>query len=143
MRQSLEADPDALMPGCGWLPDSWLPAASVRRGLREAARAADHPLVGYSTPLGFAPLRSQLARRLAERGIEADPLQILLVDSGTHAIDLVCRHLLEPGDSVLVDDPCYFHFSRPAAGASRAHHGRADDPIRARPGRVRAGRGGV
>src|SRR5690606_28713161 len=24
--------------------------------------------------------------------------------------DLVCRFLLEPGDAVLVDDPCYFNF---------------------------------
>jgi DNA-binding transcriptional MocR family regulator len=117
MRQSLEADPAALMPGCGWLPESWLPAAAVRRGLRAAARAADRPLVGYATSQGFAPLRAQLVRRLAERGIEADPAQLLLVDSGTQAIDLVCRHLLEPGDTVLVDDPCYFNF----LGQLRAH----------------------
>lgn len=28
----------------------------------------------------------------------------------TQAIDLVCRVLLSPGDTVLVDDPCYFNF---------------------------------
>jgi DNA-binding transcriptional MocR family regulator len=117
MRQSLEADPALLIPGCGWLPESWLPAAAIRRGLRAAARASDRPLVGYGAPLGFARLRDQLARRLAERGVEADPAQILLADSGTQAIDLVCRHLLEPGDAVLVDDPCYFNF----LGQLRAH----------------------
>ncbi|MGV7245343.1 aminotransferase class I/II-fold pyridoxal phosphate-dependent enzyme, partial [Caballeronia sp. M23-90] len=31
-------------------------------------------------------------------------------ESGTQAIDLLCRFLLEPGDTVLVDDPCYFNF---------------------------------
>ncbi|WP_163284310.1 aminotransferase class I/II-fold pyridoxal phosphate-dependent enzyme, partial [Enterobacter hormaechei] len=36
--------------------------------------------------------------------------QIMLTDSGTQAIDLVCRLLIEPGDTVLVDDPCYFNF---------------------------------
>ena len=40
----------------------------------------------------------------------ARPDQILLTDSGTHALDLVCRFLLQPGDTVLVDDPCYFNF---------------------------------
>src|SRR5690606_28271532 len=30
--------------------------------------------------------------------------------SGTQAIDLICRFLLEPGATVLVDDPCYFNF---------------------------------
>jgi len=34
----------------------------------------------------------------------------MLTESGTQAIDLVCRFLLEPGDTVLVDDPCYFNF---------------------------------
>ncbi len=38
------------------------------------------------------------------------PKQILLADSGTQAVDLLCRFLLEPGDTVLVDDPCYFNF---------------------------------
>src|SRR6185436_11995893 len=31
-------------------------------------------------------------------------------ESGTQALDLVLRFLLEPGDTVLVDDPCYFNF---------------------------------
>ncbi len=34
----------------------------------------------------------------------------MLADSGTQAIDLICRYLLQPGDTVLVDDPCYFNF---------------------------------
>jgi DNA-binding transcriptional MocR family regulator len=51
-----------------------------------------------------------LARRLAEQGVAAAPDQILLTDSGTQALDLVCRFLLQPGDAVLVDDPCYFNF---------------------------------
>lgn len=47
---------------------------------------------------------------MAATGIEAAPEQIMLTDSGTQAIDLICRFLLEPGDTVLVDDPCYFNF---------------------------------
>jgi DNA-binding transcriptional MocR family regulator len=70
----------------------------------------DPRLVRYETPHGLAPLRQLLARRLAERGVEAAPDQFILTDSGTHAIDLLFRFLLEPGDVVLVDDPCYFNF---------------------------------
>jgi DNA-binding transcriptional MocR family regulator len=36
--------------------------------------------------------------------------QILLTESGTHAVDLLCRFLLKPGDCVLVDDPSYFNY---------------------------------
>jgi DNA-binding transcriptional MocR family regulator len=109
-RQSLEAGEDVLKPGCGWLPASWMPEASIRRALRTLARADDTTLVDYGTPLGLAPLRHLLARRLGERGIEAAPDQIMLTESATQAIDLLCRFLLEPGDAVLVDDPCYFNF---------------------------------
>lgn len=110
MRQSLDASEDLLKPGCGWLPDDWMPIAAIRRATRALARASSATLAEYGPPLGFAPLRQQITRRLAERGIATAPDQILLTDSGSQAIDLVCRYLIEPGDAVLVDDPCYFNF---------------------------------
>ncbi|MBN9271304.1 MAG: PLP-dependent aminotransferase family protein, partial [Mesorhizobium sp.] len=109
-RQSLEAGEEVLKPGCGWLPASWMPEAAMRRALRAAARADEAMLADYATPLGLPALRQLLARRMAEHGIEASPEQIMLTESGTQAIDLLCRFLLEPGDAVLVDDPCYFNF---------------------------------
>ncbi|MDQ0391241.1 aminotransferase-like domain-containing protein [Labrys monachus] len=114
VRQSLErrdpAQAGLLQPGCGWLPDDWLPGDMIRRSLRAIARDAGANLTGYSTPQGYRPLRDHLARRLDERGLDAGPGSILLTDSGSRAIDLVCRFLLQPGDAVLVDDPCYFNF---------------------------------
>ncbi len=109
-RQSLDAGGQVLKPGCGWLPASWMPEGGLRRALRTLARADDAALTDYGTPLGLAPLRQLLARRMGEHGIEASPDQIVLTESGTQAIDLLCRFLLEPGDTVLVDDPCYFNF---------------------------------
>ncbi|WP_425374158.1 PLP-dependent aminotransferase family protein [Neorhizobium lilium] len=109
-RQSLEADDEGLKPGCGWLPPSWLPEESLRRGMRALSRTDGAVLAGYGSPLGFPPLRQLVARRMAEHGIEALPNQIVLTESGIQAIDLLCRFLLEPGDTVLVDDPCYFNF---------------------------------
>jgi DNA-binding transcriptional MocR family regulator len=109
-RQSLEAADAVLKPGCGWLPASWLPDAGLRRALRTLSRADDATLVEYGTPLGLPALRQLLARRLGERGIAAAPEQIMLTESGTQAVDLVARLLIEPGDTVLVDDPCYFNF---------------------------------
>lgn len=99
-----------LKPGCGWLPADWLYQAGVRRALRALALADAPDLAEYATPLGHPALRRFSPRRLAGAGIEAEPDQIMLTESGTQAIDLVCRFLLEPGDTVLVDDPCYFNF---------------------------------
>lgn len=109
-RQSLETDATVLKAGCGWLPASWMYEAGMRRALRAAARADTGSLTDYATPQGLPALRHLLARRMAAAGIEAAPEQILLTDAGTQAIDLVCRFLLEPGDTVLLDDPCYFNF---------------------------------
>ena len=119
-RQSLEAGDGSLRPGCGWLPPSWLPEDGLRRALRSLSRSGGSDLCDYGSPLGLPPLRQLIARRLAERGIEASPDQIVLTESGTQAIDLVCRFLLEPGDTVLVDDPCYFNFH----ALLRAHRAR-------------------
>ncbi len=109
-RQSLESGQDMLKPGCGWLPASWMPEQGLRRALRALSRGDDTTLTDYGTPLGLPALRRLLARRMGDNGIEASPEQIMLTESGTQAIELLCRFLLEPGDTVLVDDPCYFNF---------------------------------
>jgi len=110
IRQSLEAQSDMLKPGCGWLPPSWLPDEEVRRALRRLASEPSESLLEYGHPYGQLALRELLSRRLSERGVTASARQIILTDSGTQAIDLICRYLLEPGDTVLIDDPGYFNF---------------------------------
>lgn len=109
-RTSLDASKDMAKPGCGWLPPSWMPEDGIRRALRALARADNSSLTDYASPLGLKPLRQLLSRRMGEHGIEAASDQIMLTESGTQAIDLLCRFLIEPGDTVIVDDPCYFNF---------------------------------
>jgi DNA-binding transcriptional MocR family regulator len=109
-RQSLDADPAVMKPGCGWLPAEWMPNAALRRAMRTLARAENAVLTDYGTTRGSPTLRRLLLGRFAEEGVEASPDQIMLTGSGTQAIDLLCRFLLRPGDTVMVDDPCYFNF---------------------------------
>jgi len=87
-----------------------MPEPDIRRALRLLARSPQSNLTEYSTPHGLPALRQLMSRRLADRGIQATPDQIMLTESGTQAIDLLCRFLVEPGDTVLLDDPCYFNF---------------------------------
>ena len=109
-RQSLDADPSVLKPGCGWLPADWMPNIALRKGLRALSRADEAVLADYGSTRGSLELRRLLIGRFADQGISATADQILLTGSGTQAIDLICRLLLRPGDAVLVDDPCYFNF---------------------------------
>jgi DNA-binding transcriptional MocR family regulator len=109
-RHSLDGGADMLRPGCGWLPAEWMPNAAIRRAVRSLARADDAMLSDYGATRGSLALRGLLARQFAAEGLDARPDQILLTGSGTQAVDLVCRFLLQPGDTVLLDDPCYFNF---------------------------------
>ncbi|RDD70206.1 aminotransferase-like domain-containing protein [Paracoccus versutus] len=109
-RQSLDADDSVLKPGCGWLPAGWMPNAALRKGLRALARAEDALLSDYGSTRGAPALRRLLLGRFADEGIAATMDQVMLTGSGTQAIDLICRLLLRPEDTVLVDDPCYFNF---------------------------------
>jgi DNA-binding transcriptional MocR family regulator len=59
-------------------------------------------------PQGLAELRQQIALMLRGIGIAADASDILTTFGGTHAIDLICRTFLQPGDTLLVEDPGYF-----------------------------------
>lgn len=109
-RQALDDRLIRANPGCGWLPASWMPDEEIRRALRAVARSEAACLTDYSPPHGILDLRHLLAVRMADNGIDVQPEQVMLTESGTQALDLVCRFLLEPGDTVLVDDPCYFNF---------------------------------
>lgn len=110
MRQVLDDKPGVIKASTGWLPESWLDEEGLRRHLRTLSRRADARLTGYGTPQGYLPLRRQLQVKLAEFGIGAPPEQIVLTEGATSALDIVARHLVKPGDTVLVDDPGYFNF---------------------------------
>jgi DNA-binding transcriptional MocR family regulator len=110
-RAALVADPDRVQPGAGWLPQSWMPEVGMQRALRDLARDRAFHKARYDSPIGYEPLRRQLAVRLADRGVVASPDQIVLTDSTTQGLDLALRFLVQPGDAVAVDDPSYFRQS--------------------------------
>ncbi len=109
-RQSLDAEDGTLKPGCGWLPADWMPNEALRRAIRSLARADDAMLAYYGHTRGSNALRRLLLGRLAEEGVAAGPEHLMLTNTSTQALDLLCRFLLRPGDTVLIDDPCYFNF---------------------------------
>ncbi|WP_242671327.1 PLP-dependent aminotransferase family protein [Hylemonella gracilis] len=113
---------DGAMPGsAGLLPPDWLDLDLVAGALRSVGRTAQGPLLGYGHPQGYAPLRQQIAALLQTQNVPAHPDLHLLTTSGvTHGLDLVARLLVQPGDTVLVEDPAwYVVFGRLAAFGAR------------------------
>ena len=92
-------------PGMGTLPESWLDRALLDRALRRTLAQSSEAL-RYGDPAGDESLRQALARRLGgDLGIAASARQIVTTLGATHALDVVSRTLLQPGDAVLVDEP--------------------------------------
>ncbi len=108
LRNALQEQPHIAMPGAGWLPAEWMDGAGIQRSLRALARKSGTHLTGYGLPAGYEPLRSLLARRLEDQGIGCTSRQIVITRGATHALDLISRLFVKPGDAVLVDDPGYY-----------------------------------
>lgn len=108
LRNALQEQPHIAMPGAGWLPAEWMDGAGIQRSLRALARKSGTHLTGYGLPAGYEPLRLLLARRLEDQGIGCAPRQIVITRGATHALDLISRMFVKPGDAVLVDDPGYY-----------------------------------
>ncbi len=78
--------------------------------IREAAiQSLEKGYTMYTSNSGIPELRQELAKHLkANSGIEYDPETELLITVGvSEALDLVMRAVLDPGDEVIVPDPCY------------------------------------
>jgi DNA-binding transcriptional MocR family regulator len=103
IRGMFEADA-ARSPGLGTLPADWLDPTLLQSALRRLG-SEDAVQTRYGDPSGDERLRSALTRRLADLGIHASPAQVLTTNGATHALDLLIRAQLQPGDAVLVDDP--------------------------------------
>ncbi|MDE2454185.1 MAG: PLP-dependent aminotransferase family protein, partial [Burkholderiales bacterium] len=88
------------------LPADWLDASLLQRALRRVSGAeAAAGWLRYGDPAGDIGLRQALSRRLADLGIGVPAAQIVTTVGATHALDIVSRSLLRPGDAVLVDEP--------------------------------------
>jgi GntR family transcriptional regulator/MocR family aminotransferase len=62
----------------------------------------------YGAPEGHRGLREALADYLRlHRGVECEPGQVVIVNGSQQAMDLVTRILVNPGDAVVVEEPCY------------------------------------
>ncbi len=106
IRGMLSASTGPQSPGIGTLPAAWLDGELLQRALRHVTRhTAAQSWLSYGEPGGDTELRQAISQRLALQGVPASPRQIVTTVGATHALDIVSRTLLQPGDAVLVDEP--------------------------------------
>ncbi|MBH2020470.1 MAG: PLP-dependent aminotransferase family protein [Burkholderiales bacterium] len=104
MQSGIAAD---MSPGFGYLPPGLCGSDLIKAGLRSVAATSGMQLAHPALAQGYAPLREQITRKLAEIEIAATLAQVLTTSGATQAIDLIVRHYLRPGDSVIVGNPAW------------------------------------
>ena len=92
----------------GGLPAPELfPVAAIAQAHAEVFAEEGPQAMQYSTTEGVRPLREWIARRVGQRGIQATADNVIITTGSQQAIDLVAKVFLDPGDTVLVENPCY------------------------------------
>ncbi len=109
---------DKPQPGMGVFPPDWLETefmpAAVRRMV--GTRVLNDASLHYGEPMGDSGLRRVLSQKMASHSVHAAPQQIITTVGATHALDIVSRTLLRPGDPVMVEEPGWaVEFARLAA----------------------------
>jgi len=88
------------------------------RQLGRVWRAPSRPLLQQRAAAGFEPLRRAIASYLkAMRALDCEAEQVIVTSGTQHALDLIARMLLDPGDRVWVEDPGYPGLRGPLAAA--------------------------
>ncbi len=100
--------PDSHSPGSGQLPKDWLSQDFLQAATRRAMGDLTDFAYGYNHPQGYLPLRDTFARQLDSLGIRANPENMITTSGVSGAIELLLNYFVEAGDTVLVDEPCWF-----------------------------------
>ncbi|MBV7456829.1 PLP-dependent aminotransferase family protein [Acidovorax sp. sif1233] len=109
---------DKPQPGMGVFPPDWLESTFMPAAVRKVTntRALQDFSLQYGEPLGDTGLRRVLSKKLATLSVHAAPENIITTVGATHALDIVSRTLLRPGDPVMVEEPGWaVEFARLAA----------------------------
>ena len=131
LRNALEDRTSKTMPGAWWLPASWMEETGIQKSLRALSLKHGEFFTAYGSAAGYLPLRELLQGKLSAIGVTAEASQIVLTSGVTHAMDLITRYFVHPGDAVLVDDPGFFILFGGLKSFRRQNHRRAMESRRA------------
>ena len=130
--------PECISLGVGE-PDFKTPWAVREAGIE----SLEHGRTRYTSNAGLKELRAEIARYLDRRmGLKYDPAkEVLVTVGGSEAIDMCIRTLVQPGDEVIIPEPCFVCYeplSRMAGGVAVPIVTRAEDGFRLTAAALRA-----
>lgn len=99
--------PDILSFAGGLPAPELFPVEAIARAHAEVFATCGEAALQYSTTEGYGPLREWIRDRMALRGLSLESDQVLITSGSQQGIDLVAKVLLDPGDTVAVENPSY------------------------------------
>ena len=94
---------DAVSLGVGE-PDFVTPWHIREEGIYSLEKGSTH----YTSNSGLLPLREEICKYLNRRfDLKYNPKQVLVTVGGSEAIDMCIRAIVQPGDEVIIPEPCF------------------------------------
>ncbi|HWI64903.1 MAG TPA: PLP-dependent aminotransferase family protein [Symbiobacteriaceae bacterium] len=99
--------PDVISFAGGMPAPELFPVDEMSEVMVQAMKESGQYIMQYAPSEGDPLLRKTLAERLTADRNPAGPDDILLVNGSQHALDLLAKAFIDPGDAVLVENPTY------------------------------------
>ncbi|MET9290324.1 PLP-dependent aminotransferase family protein [Streptomyces sp. NPDC003077] len=104
---ALTARPEVISFAGGLPAAELFDAPGIAAAYQHVLTADPRRSLQYSPTEGDPALRAAVAARVSARGLVTGPDDLLVTTGSQQALSLLATALLEPGDVVLVEDPCY------------------------------------
>ncbi|WP_174508789.1 PLP-dependent aminotransferase family protein [Klebsiella oxytoca] len=99
----------SMLPFASAFPDPRLfPLQQLNRSLAQVSKTATAMSVIENLPPGNSELRHAIARRYALQGMNISPDDIVITAGALEALNLSLQAVTEPGDWVVVENPCFY-----------------------------------
>lgn len=85
-----------------------LPFTSLRRAVQNVSRDLSGAYMAYESSIGNTALREMIARRAVDHEVTYNANDIIITNGALEGINLCLRAVTSPGDTVLVQTPCYY-----------------------------------
>lgn len=103
----LTQQPDMISFGGGMPSEDAFPTKDLQRIMGDIIAHLDGEVLQYGVTEGYVPLREEIVRLMAAKGVQADTDKVLITSGSQQGIDLVARTFLNKGDKVIVESPTY------------------------------------
>jgi len=100
-------DPKVISFAGGLPAPELFPVEDLKKVTNEVYDESGRQALQYSIAAGYPELRKQIAKRMNRSGIACDIDNIMITTGSQQSIDLTAKLFVNPGDTVIVEQPTY------------------------------------